>query len=645
MMKRLSVLLAVLMFVGVAKAAPGDTTWVQAHTNVQMPNFGNFDQPVTFPDGSVSYRKVVMIVTLGKYQCPGNPQYCGDWDYTFQTFLMPPSGDTLELGRLITPYANVSYARFPWTWKERYTFDVTDYYPVLKNSADIRIHYSGYSGGFTADIKFAFVEGTPERNVLGVERLWHGSFAYGKAADPIEDHLPALSKTVATGAESAEMKLNITGHGADDNGCSEFCKKYYQVLVNSTMTDQKDIWRDDCGFNNLYPQSGTWVYDRGNWCPGALVRTNVHKLGSIKGGDAYDVNLDLEPYNGSGSYGSYTIDAAVFYYGAFNKQVDASLEDIIAPTNHEAHFRANPATAYPVIKVKNTGSTTITSVKIEYGMPGKYMPQYTWNGTIDPLKEMEITLPELWELRSETGTNLNFTAKIIAVNGQADADDKNNTLTSVFDAAPSWPDLLEIMFQTNSSVEGGVSETSYKIYDAGNNVILEHSNAAPNTLYRDTLQIGPGYYKIVVEDKGCDGLNFWANSGAGSGLFRVKKLGVITPLVLNGYFNGDFGCGFTQYFNMNWPTAVQDINNSLNVSMDVYPNPAHSVITVSLNGLANTDGTFRITDATGRIVLAEKCTAAVQQVNVAALASGIYSIDYTDASGVSILRNKVVITK
>jgi len=644
MMKRLCMFLAMLACTGAVKAAPGDTTWVQAHTDVQMPNYGDYDQPVSFPDGTLSYRKIIMTVTLGKYQCPGSPQYCGDWDYTLQTFLMTPGGDTLELGRLITPYANVSYARFPWTWKERYVFDVTDFYPVLKNNADIRVHYSGYSGGFTSSVKFAFIEGTPPRNVLGIHRLWHGSFAFGNGSNPIENNVAVMNKTAPADVTSAELKVNITGHGSDDNGCSEFCKKYYQVLVNNNVTDQKDIWRDDCGYNHLYPQSGTWVYDRGNWCPGDLIHTNTHKLPGITANSSYDIDINFENYTGSGNYGSYILEAATFYYGGFNKQLDASLEDIIAPTNHEAHFRENPATASPVVKVKNTGSTAITSVKFEYGVPGKYMPQYTWQGTIDALGEATITLPELWELRSETGTNLNFTAKILEVNGQADNDDKNNTLTSVFDAAPSWPDKLEFMFQTNNATDGsGNSETSYKVYDAGNKVILERSNVAPATLYRDTLQIGPGYFKIVVEDKGCDGLSFWANSGAGSGYFRVKKLGQISTLPLKGYFNGDFGCGFTQYFNMNWPTGVQDVNGQ-NIAMDVYPNPAQNIVTIALNGIVKNDGVIRITDAMGRVVLTEKITESIQEVNVAGLANGVYAVDYTNATG-GILHSRLVIAK
>src|SRR5690606_22861547 len=208
------------------KAAPGDTSMVQSHVLTQLENFGNYDAPAVFPNTSTTYRDITMTFTLGKYQCPGNPQYCGDWDYTAQIFLLTPT-DTFEIGRLITPYANVQ--RFPWNWKHRYNFDVTDFAQYLKDSTSIRIHYSGYSGGFTADVKFTFIEGTPPRNVVKIDRLWHGQFGYGNPAS-IEAQMNARALTMPAGAQTAVLKFNVTGHGANSiDNCSEFCSKYYRV--------------------------------------------------------------------------------------------------------------------------------------------------------------------------------------------------------------------------------------------------------------------------------------------------------------------------------------------------------------------------------------------------------------------------------
>ena len=113
-----------------AKAAPGDTSVVQSHTLTQLANFGNYDAPAIFPTTSTTYRDINMTFTLGKYSCPGNPQYCGSWDYTAQIYLITPA-DTFEIGRLVTPYATTT-ARFPLTWQHRYNFDVTDYAQYLK---------------------------------------------------------------------------------------------------------------------------------------------------------------------------------------------------------------------------------------------------------------------------------------------------------------------------------------------------------------------------------------------------------------------------------------------------------------------------------------------------------------------------------
>ena len=39
------------------------------------------------------------------------------------------------------------------------------------------------------------------------------------------------------------IKNKISGHGADDNDCSEFCSKYYNVKINGTAVSQKQLWK------------------------------------------------------------------------------------------------------------------------------------------------------------------------------------------------------------------------------------------------------------------------------------------------------------------------------------------------------------------------------------------------------------------
>jgi hypothetical protein len=644
-MKRILLYLLIIILISEnTQAANGDTTWVQAHSDIWLDHYGSFDTTIRFPDGTKSYRKVIMIFTLGKYQCPGSPQYCGDWDYTVQNYLMTPGGDTLEISRLITPYANASAARTPWTWKERYVFDVTDYYTKLKDSATLRIFYSGYSWGFNANVKFAFIEGTPERNVLGVDRLWHGSWGFGGSTS-IDANMPAMNKTAPANTQAAEMKFRITGHGSDGNGCSEFCKKYYQVLVNGTMTEQKDIWRDNCGLNHLYPQSGTWIYERGNWCPGDLVNTNSHKLPGVTGGNNYSVDVDLEAYSGSGG-ASYTIEGAAVYYGAINKTLDASIEDIIAPNDHEMYFRQNPVSGNPIIKVRNTGSTTITSLNFAYGLQGGYMAYYQWQGTINPLEDAMISLPEFWELRTASGTN-NFVVSLININNAtADDDASNNSLSCSFKAAPAWPTSLIIKLTTNKGqATNGHSETNWYLIEGGKDTVAKRVDNDITKAYSDTVNLGPSYYQLVVTDDGCDGLYFWNNTAAGAGSITVRNAATNALLPLSGYFNGDFGCGFTQYFNVNWPSAISNVNME-RAGIEAYPNPAGRYVNINITGIKQIKGVVSVIDAMGRVVLQQDCNESLLTINTEVLQNGVYTVVFTDEKANNAkLQTRLVVAK
>ncbi len=654
-MKRIRYLMLAVcsLFLGHAMAAPGDTTWAQSHTDVQMTSYGAFDAPITFPDGTTSYRRIFMIFELGKYQCPGNPQYCYDWDYDVSTLLMPASGDTLELGRLITPYAD--NARMPLTWKGKYVFDVTDFYPVLKNSATIRVNFYGYSYGFTATVKFAFIEGTPERNIAGIQKLWGGSYDYGHGATPINTALDNVSLTAPAGTVSAESKFLITGHGGDASAnAAEFYPNTYTMELNNNPLVTQSIWRDNCGFNNYYPQNGTWVYDRASWCPGDLVHPYTHVLTGITANSNYTLKVAFPAYtsvpNSSGSQAIYKIQNLIFYYDALNKTTDASLEDVIAPTNNEAHFRENPLVGKPRIIVRNSGSSTISSLKFEYGVEGQALQQYVWNGTINSLENAEISLAECTALRTVTGSNNKFVVNILEVNGQADQDATNDHLASYFDAAPNtWPATLRIEMKTNAQMISGVSENNWKIYDVSGNLVAERSNNTANTLYIDTVRLAGGAYKLVVEDAGCDGMNWWVfayyTPPPGAASIKVYGMSSLIPYSLKGYFNGDFGCGFTQYFYADPATSTSELT-AVPKTLSIYPNPANDIVTISVEGMGNDmSGRINITDAAGKIIYKAKTDKASLTLPTSAFPNGFYMVSFEEEKSKAVWQSKLVILK
>ncbi|PZF74265.1 T9SS type A sorting domain-containing protein [Taibaiella soli] len=664
MKKHLYLLLATFAGFFSAKASPGDTTWVQAQVLNNIRHYGAYDTTIAFPSDTISYRKIYMIYTLGETSCPSGDQYCHQWDYTVQNYIMTPAGDTLELGRMITPYATT----YPLTWTHRYIYDVTDYYPVLKDSATVRMFYSGYSWGFTANIKFAFIEGTPERNVLGVDKLYDGSYNYGNPSDPIDNHLSPKTKTAPAGTVSAEMRYNVTGHGSDSTtGCCEFYSQDYRVLVNNTQVAQKSVWRPTCGYNEIYPQGGTWIYDRGNWCPGEFVHTNVHKLNGVTASTPYTVDIDYSFNNYTNgthhNFGSYTNTAAAVYYGSMNHTLDASIEDIISPTNYEGYFRENPSTI-PMIRVHNAGSSAITSIVFSYGVKDSIKTQYTWTGSLSAMADSVLALPISGSVQALSLNGGNgvypFVVNIVSVNGITDNDQTNDTMQSNFVAAPIWPNRIVVELKTNNEDVNGnvgtsssISDASWIMTDMTGNIVASRTNANCSTTYSDTLWLGShGTYKLQVIDGNCDGLYWWAWQGYYSpGSITIRKTGTAGTIPLNGTsytgsYRQDFGCGFVQYFTVDGnPTAVPEVAN-VNVSMTAYPNPASNAVSIDINGLSNVNGTIRVIDALGRTVIEQASHSSHQVLNTSLLSSGLYTVVFVDEnSGNNKLQTRLLITK
>ena len=655
-------------------ANPGDTTWVQAN-NVNLSNYAsNYDTAVSFPNGTVSYRKILMICTIGEYACPAGSQYCHQWDYDIENYIMTTGGDTLELSRLITPFANTGWSRFPATWQQPYIFDVTDFYPYLKNNATIRLFFSGYSGGFTANYKFAFIEGVPDRNVVSISSVYKQSSDYGNAADPINNHLPAISLTAPTGTISAEMRAIITGHNSDNNQCCEFDQHSMNVMQNNTSIYTQSIWRDNCGTNNLYPQGGTWTYERSNWCPGALVMPYKFKLQNITAGTTFNTNLKFASYTGTAGangFGLYKISANVVYYKGINKTLDASLDDILAPTQFPDHFRQNPSNDQPTITIHNSGSTAISSVMLEYGVIDSATQQYTWNGSLAPLADTTITLPVLAALTnlaksSSTGTH-QFIARILNVNGQTDNDQTNDTLKSTFVAAPVWPGDIVINFRTGNMKTNGATGTtgaylgSWTITDMNNNIIHSESAAQVLQTYNDTIALpAAGYYKLTLNSTQCYGFHWWPlddpQYGITPGALIVKNLGG-SNIPMNSYTyagsnlsdygqHDDFGCQYVQYFYAttpgSWVTAINDVSNLY--SLSVYPNPASNTINIEITGIADLKmAHIALVNVLGQTVYNADSRQQKITINTESLANGVYTITYDNGSGKR--TEKIVISK
>jgi hypothetical protein len=618
--------LIALLFVFANNIIASDTTTIRIHDHTDMTWNGNYDEWGVLPDSTNSYRKIYLHYTMG---CATGG--CSDWDYTTQIFVRHRTGELdtalneiieeYELARVITPYGGNLSNNWEFTTK----FDITDFIHVLRDSVEIRCHYSGWSSGFSATLDFEFIEGIAARDVVMFENIYSGGHSYNSSADFEMTTLMPKKFLIESNSLGSMVKMTTTGHGFDNNqSAAEFKPIDYFVKINGIQTHTQYNWDQNCGENPIYPQGGTWIYDRANWCPGTKAQTFKHEITSfITAGDSLEVDIDFENYSWSGTQNpSYIIECQLFQYAAPNFVNSAEIIDIIKPSLKDEHSRKNPICGKPLIKIRNYGSSPLTSLQIQYNVKGGDINSFDWQGNLDFLETEEVELPNL---TNWSGSMNVFEVTLKNPNGQTDEYDDNNNMQSAFETVPNYPERFVLWFNTNNGVIGGVSESSWEFLDKNDNIITTSGALPPNTQFKDTLEFSPGCYTFLVEDTDEDGLDFWANTD-GSGMVRFRADG--GPILKA--FNADFGTNIIHQFKI---VGTQNIeNNTEYLNWEILPNPTKKHIVIE--GFSEEKLAIIILDNLGREVFKKKIEKAgfiSEIINLEKLENGIYFVKITNS--------------
>lgn len=469
-----------------------------------------------FPSEKVPYRKITAHLTM---QCPDGMR-CGAWDYLDYVLVKRKGGlnepeRNIEIIRNLTPYGSWFGKEWKFTWSQ----DVTDWACLLRDSVEIEYRHTGYEDhtqmGWLVTVDFEIITGKPVMEPLGLDSLWNGSFAYGDTLRPFETLVKPRTIDVPEKAKRMNMRVVQTGHGMDrPDNCSEFCTKWREIYLDQTLLNRRDM-TIICGTNPLYPQSGTWVYSRSNWCPGSLAIPDIYPFKVSR--SQHTLDLKMEPYVSFKPSGGWSIAAYAFFYGEPSSKNDAVLEAIIAPSVSDAYNRLNPIAFSPRILIKNNGSENLKSVQIEYGLRGRKKQKYQWTGDLPFLQTAEVALPGIVDPESDSTL---FEVKLLHPNKKKDEYPFDNTGYSLANKVPVYGDSLIVAFRTNKKIE----ETSWQIRNAEGQIVFQRTPAdslKAETLYRDTLVLPEGYYELEVTDSNNDGLSFWANDRAGYGFVRL----------------------------------------------------------------------------------------------------------------------------
>ena len=528
------------------------------------------------------------------------------------TYWDPPYevNDRYELARYITPYGNGLSLGNGWLWR----FDVSDYEPLLHDT----VHLNAGNWQELLDLSFDIIKGIPPRDVHDVKNVWTGDIGWTATT---ENDLNERRLLIPPDAYNSRLKVRLTGHGSDQSNCAEFCPNYCYLFVDSVQRYSRQIWRTDCPVNPLYPQGGTWVYPRANWCPGAEVTTYDMELTPyVTPGDSTLLNLNLNPHNWtSGGWPNYVTETQLITYGAPNFQTDAAIYEIKAPSDKQVFQRMNPICNNPLITIQNTGADTLTSLLITYGLVGGTPSYYNWTGSLPFMSMQDV---RLGNFMFDSG-NLTFYATVSDPNGTGDQYIQNNTARSNFTLPLQFDNQLIFEFKTNSEPY----QNAYDIKDDQGNLIFHKGGGlTANTFYNDTITFPTGCFEFRMTDSGEDGLTWWANPNGGSGYMRIKRAsdGVVIQS-----FNSDFGGEIYQQFTVGYTVSTNDLQAINDVR--IYPNPTASVFKAEMLFDKTQSVTIDVLDVTGRKVYSSKHENIINKtvnIDLSSQLPGIYSAHF-----------------
>lgn len=525
-----------------------------------------------------------------------------------------------EIGRFITPYGNNLYlGEDGFTW----VFDVTDYRSLLYDS----VHITAGNFQELLDLEFHMIEGTPPRDLLKIEKVYSGYWYLQN----FEEDVPPDTIALLPEAETFKVRTRTSGHLFDNpTNCAEFCSKIHSLDVNGQTIFDWEILQE-CAENPLYPQGGTWIYDRAGWCPGMKVTEQDIEITPYVTGDTVVIDYNSQ-YD---QYGTYSLVTHLFSFGLPNFSLDAAVEKIIAPNKLKRYARFNPTASAPIIIISNLGNETLTSLDITYGPTGTETV-YNWTGDLAFTQKEEVTL-EAFDWEEWVNGNGEFSVHVSNPNGGTDENTINDVYYSNYVLPTVYPSTVIIHFKTNKVA----SQNYYEILTNTGNQLFIKDNLENETLYIDTITLINGCYDFYLWDSGDNGISFWAEPNQGSGYLRFYD---IEGNMLEN-FNGDFGDRIykSYYSDMYLGTTL---NNEVKIAFDIIPNPNKGDFVISYASEDNLDINLTIYTSDGRIVKEVPSSVISSdkiQISMENAPSGVYTCVLR--SGKSILNQKFIVTK
>jgi hypothetical protein len=298
------------------------------------------------------------------------------------------------------------------------------------------------------------------------------------------------------------LRARISGHGHHGpRNCCEWTSKTHTYYANEDVLFRWNIWKN-CGDNPIYPQGGTWQFDRAGWCPGTPVDTYDFELtNKVDPDDTIMFDYGIEMYKDNGEKdGMFRQCHQLFSYGKPNFNNNAEIYDIIAPSDKDAYSRLNPICSNPEIVIRNSGKYPLKTLTIKYGLKSEDKYIYKWYGNLEFLRKENIILPNIdWQSNDSI-----FVVEISNPNGQPDEYSNNNIITSTVVKLPVLPSRFFLHIEAQGL--GRATENAYTLSDDTGHILYLKDHFEDNEIFEKLIELSAGYYELKITDRKENGM-------------------------------------------------------------------------------------------------------------------------------------------
>jgi len=300
---------------------------------------------------------------------------------------------------------------------------------------------------------------------------------------------------------------------------------------------------------------------------------------------------------------------------------DAEVKIVTFNSNTDYGCNATPPPpTNKVVSIYNRGTSTLTSVTLNYNINGGANQTHTWTGSLTQNQSVDVTL---------LNTNFNGTlnVSIATANGGTDQRVSNNSASrNYFDVATVNYNFTNFVFTLQQDFWG--SEITWEIKDALGVVkysggpytdIPESSLVLPELITQNWTLDSNQCYTFTINDSAEDGI---CCSG-GDGYYNIKSTDGSTTIASG----ASYGIIENKYFSTNalGTTTFEALND-----IYLYPNPTKETLNIHVSNSLGLPNRFTISNSLGQIISRKAVSKQADlTVNTSSLSNGVYFITVT----------------